>query len=641
MVKPPPIADHPAMIASKQAATVSRWVGARPACRGVFYRVWAPDHAEATVCIQASDATERPVSLARDAEGFFSGFDERGAAGDLYLLQLGQAGKFPDPASRFQPQGVHGPSECIDELSYVWQVDRWQRPGWQGQTIYEIHLGTFTPAGTFRSAIERLDHLAELGIGAIEIMPLADFAGSRNWGYDGVSLYAPARCYGRPDDLRALVDAAHQRGIAVILDVVYNHLGPSGNYLGQFAKDYFHASRATPWGGAINFDGENCQPVREFFLGNVAYWLDEYRIDGLRLDATHAIEDNSPRHLLSEISDLAHARGAFVIAEDERNSRKLLVPTEAGGLGLDALWSDDFHHQVRVALTGVRTAYFGSYPGTAEALARTVDCGWYYTGQAYPFWDGKSRGEACRDTPPTAFVYCIENHDQVGNRAFGERLEHVISPPVFRAASMLLCLSPYPPLLFMGQDWAASSPFLFFTDHEGELGRSVSEGRRREFAGLNQGVSVDQIPDPQEENSFLRSKLNWDELFVGGHRDTLYFYRECLLARRRWVQPIASDRANWSVTVVEPAVVLRYRAPGGPLALLVVSFQTGSIDSADTSEVFTLRPGCRWRVMLQTESPTFGGEGKIRGAAMSSEDFGAPWLDFQVPGAVLLLEEEI
>jgi maltooligosyltrehalose trehalohydrolase len=634
-------------------------VGAQVEKTGVSYRVWAPDHQKLTVLISSQRPPDsidqappqeqvgpdetipkfeptRSLVLERDENGYFSAFDPEGKAGDLYFFTSEKGERWPDPATRFQPYGVHGPSQCVDASSYAWRTSQWERPAWKGQVIYELHVGTFTEDGTFLSAIERLDHLVELGVQAIEIMPIADFAGERNWGYDGVCLYAPAHSYGRPDDLRALIDAAHQRGLAVILDVVYNHFGPDGNYLGAFAAGYFNPEHQTPWGSAFHYDGPGSKPVREFFVGNAAYWLDEYRFDGLRLDATHTIRDESEVHLLTEIADVVHARGGFVIAEDERNLAALLEET---GHDLDAVWSDDFHHQVRVALTSLRESYFAAYSGTEDALAATLDQGWFYTGQAFPFWENKSRGTDARHLPPQAFVYCIENHDQVGNRALGERLEHLVTPEQFRAASALLCLSPYVPMIFMGQEWAASSPFQYFTNHHGELGRAISKGRRKEFGNLHLGLREEDIPDPQELTTFVRSKLNWREVLEGGHGQTFAFYREALRLRREWVQAFANSRDHWTVSVVDPAVVIRYQKDDEPAALLVVSFDTGEIRSPEKFPILGTTPGRRWRALLHTEMPRYGGSGRLTGMSVSSEDVGAPWLRFAVPGAVFFGEE--
>jgi maltooligosyltrehalose trehalohydrolase len=530
----------------------------------------------------------------------------------------------------------------VDHTGYAWKTPGWHRPVWRGQTIYELHIGTFTSEGSFLSAIERLDHVVDLGAEAIEIMPIADFSGSRNWGYDGVSLYAPAHCYGRPDHLRALVDAAHQRGLLVILDVVYNHLGPSGNYWAEYAKDFFHPTRTTPWGQGINYDGPNSGPVREFLLNNAVYWLDEFKIDGLRLDATHAIEDSSEKHLLAEISEAVHARGGFLIAEDERNLADLLGVSGQQSCGFDAVWSDDFHHQVRVAVTRTRESYFASYRGTADDVAITLDHGWYYTGQNYPFW-GKPRGQDPQELPPQSFVYFVENHDHVGNRACGERLEHLVPPPLFRAASALLCLSPYAPLLFMGQEWAASSPFLFFTNHGGELGKLVTEGRRREFAaaGLNASIKPEQIPDPESLETFTRSKLPWDELDEPEHRKALAFYRECLRVRKQWIRPALGSRRHWAVSVALPAVVLRYEPEGRRAVLVMVALEAGEISSVSEFPVLQAPSGQVWRPILQSEAHAYGGALQLSGAALSLERSGEPWLRFGVPGAVVFVAEDV
>lgn len=631
------------MPSEEMTTTLSLRAGAQVGPHGVAYRVWAPDHRQGRVCIQPADAGERHLELKPREGGFFEAIDGNGQAGDLYTFEFTPGKRLPDPYARSLPQGVHGPSECIDPSAYVWQNEHWQRPRWHGQSIYEVHVGTFTEDGTFRSAISRLDHLVELGVEAIEIMPVADFAGDRNWGYDGVALYAPARCYGRPDDFRALIDAAHQRGLAVILDVVYNHLGPSGNYLSDFAQGYFHPTRSTPWGRAFNIDAPNSRPVRDLFLENAAYWLDEFRIDGLRLDATHAIEDQSERHLLADLAEAVHTRGGFVISEDERNSAELLGFGDGRGHGIDAVWSDDFHHQVRVALTGVRESYFGSYAGTTDELALTLSRGWFYTGQPFPFWSGRQRGGESTHLPPSAFVYCIENHDQVGNRAMGERLEHLVEPALFRAATMLFCLSPYTPLLFMGQEWAASAPFQFFTDHEGELGRAVSTGRRKEFAesGMNSGIRAEDIPDPQDLMTFVRSKLDWRELAEPSHRQIFALYRDCLRARKQYILPFTGSRNNWSVTVVDAALLVRYAPTDGPALLLVVALKAGSIGSVAQFPALAPAEGRRWRAEIQTEDPHFGGAGKMGGAAMHATSDSTPWLNFERPGAVFFVEEGV
>ncbi len=611
------------MIRSRESA--QQGVGSHPGPFGVDYRVWAPALGRVEVEVEAG-ADRRRLALHRDSGGYWSGRDEAGRAADLYRFRLPDGSLLPDVASRFQPQGVHGPSECIDPGSYVWRCTSWVRPDWTGQTVYELHVGAFTGAGTFRAASERLEAVAELGVEAIELMPVAEFAGRWNWGYDGVFLYAPAHSYGRPDDLRALVDAAHGAGLAVILDVVYNHLGPQGNHLARYHPGYFRPDRPTPWGSPFNLDGKDGEPVRAFVVANASSWLDEYRVDGLRLDATHAIPDASSRHILDEIADAVHERGGFVIAEDERNQAELLRDGSRSSGGMDAVWADDFHHQVRVALTGTRQSYFSAYRGGAADIADALEHGWTYRGQPYAPWGGRPRGGESRDRPTRSFVFCIENHDQVGNRARGERLEHLVSPAAFRAASMLLCLSPYAVLIFMGQEWAASTPFPYFTDHGGELGRAVSAGRRREFPehGEN-GASA--VPDPEAPTTFAASKLRWEERGEGEHARVVALYRACLAERRRLARAAAFDRDRWSVSVVGSAVALRYRRPGAE-RLLLVSLGSAGISAGDLPDELAAPAGTDWAVVLASESAR-------RGAARARRLRG----DWAVPGpAALWLE---
>lgn len=596
--------------------------GAHLEADGIRYGVWAPLQRAMHVVIERNHRTHT-LDLTRDDQGFWQGLDPEGRAGDLYRYRLGDNRLLPDPASRFQPHGVHDVSECIDPAAFRWRCRDWERPRWTGQTVYELHVGTFTREGTFRAAIEKLDHLAELGIDAIELMPVADFAGDRNWGYDGVSLYAPARCYGRPDDLRALVDAAHEHDIAVILDVVYNHVGPAGNYLSAFSSDYFHSTKNSPWGQSFWLDGPNSGAVRAFLVDNATYWLDDFRIDGLRLDATHAIPDDSRPHLLEVIAGEIHARGGFVIAEDERNCAGLLRDRDGSGFGLDAVWSDDFHHEVRVALTGTREAYFSAYEGSISTVAGTLEHGWSYRGQPFPFWQGRPRGADCDHLPTGSFVFCIENHDQVGNRAHGERLAHLVKPEQFRAASMLLCLSPYAPMLFMGQEWAASTPFQFFTDHNDDLGRLITEGRRREFEHLHRGIT--DVPLPQEEATFQRSKLDWDEREQLGHAGTLALYGECLRERRRWLKGAALERGQWQVHSAGAWIAIRYRLPWGERLLLVALQKTEPL-GATWPEALRPRSGRHWHIVLHSDAPDTG-DGVIDGLEL--EELAGPcavWL---------------
>lgn len=602
-------------------------VGAGIADDGVNYRVWAPDHRELRVHITTS-AGMRVCELDAEGDGFFSGFDSAGRNGDLYQFEVG-AKLLPDPASRFQPDGVDGPSQVVDPAAFSWKTTGWRRPSLHGRVIYELHVGTFTKEGTFSAAMARLDALVDLGINTIELMPLADFAGRRNWGYDGVMLFAPARCYGTPDDLRALVDAAHARGLAVIIDVVYNHVGAAGNVLPDYAAGYFHAENASIWGQAFDYQ----QPaVRRFFLQNACQWLDEYRFDGLRLDAVHAIKDDA---FVAEIAAAAHARGAWIVAEDERNEANLITPAIAGGHGADAQWSDDFHHTIRVALTGQREAHFKSFTGSMDEWARTLAQGWFYEGQFSPHLKSP-RGTPAGHLPPERFVFCISNHDQVGNRPLGDRLHDVVSPAAYRAVSMLLCLSPYTPMLFMGQEWAAATPFPFFTDLPGDLGNRMRENRLKEFA--HYGAHYDRetlarMPDPQEEDTFLSAKLNWHECAQAGHREVVSLYRECLRQRAREPHFQSPSREHWSVgRIADRLLGLRWRHPDGDW-LLLIGIEGEEVLVAADEPFLRNGSGRCWRLVLASNDPRFGGSSSQ--ILWRDDDHG---FRICLPGAVLLQE---
>ncbi len=584
-------------------------VGAHPTERGVAYRVWAPDHRHVGIFIGGGNEPVRRFALEPEPGGFFSGLDPAGRPGDLYWYELDNA-RVPDPASRFQPLGVEGPSQVVDPRAYAWLTPGWRPPPLRGRVIYELHIGTFTSEGTFRAAIDKLDALADLGVNAIELMPLADFAGDRNWGYDGVMLFAPPRCYGTPDDLRALIDAAHARGLAVIVDVVYNHLGPVGNVLPRFARAYMHAGRESGWGQTLNFDGPDAQPVREFFLQNACMWFDEYRVDGLRLDAIHAIHDASPSHIIAEIAAAAHVRGGFVVGEDERNEAQAITARAERGWGLDGLWSDDFHHAIRVALTGQREAHFGSYRGTPDEWVESLREGWYFRGQRFEQW-GRPRGTPAGHLPPDRFILCISNHDQVGNRPLGDRLHEVITPEAYRAVSMLLCFVPQTPMLFMGQEWAATSPFPFFTDHPGEIGENVRKGRLKEFSEKKAVYGEDilqRMPDPQAEATFTAAKLKWEERERGSHAGVLALYRECLQLRNREAVFQSADHERWRVERLQDDVLaLRWGEPDRDWLLL---FTLAAPDQRRVEGDF-VRPriGRHWRVVLGSNDPRFGGAG--------------------------------
>jgi maltooligosyltrehalose trehalohydrolase len=570
----------------------------------VRYRTWAPGKEKVeAVIFDPAGLPERIVSLGEEPSNYFSAIDPAGRVGDRYKYRFGGS-DWPDPASRFNPDGVHGAGQVIDPGDYAWGDRAWSPPRVSELIIYELHIGTFTAEGTFHAAIGKLDHLVDLGVTALEIMPVADFPGARNWGYDGVLLYAPARVYGQPNDLRALVDAAHQRGLAVILDVVYNHLGPDGNYLGAYSRDYFNPEHKTPWGDGLNFE---LKPVRDFFVENTAYWRREFHIDGFRLDATHAIMDTSKKHVLAEIAEIVHSSGGFVTAEDERNEPQLLLPPERGGAGLDAIWADDFHHVVRVMLTGTREGYYKSYEGTVEELAETLDHGWLFEGEKRKR-RGRGQPAAAADLLPEQFIFCITNHDQIGNHAFGARLNHIVSPAAFRAASALLCLVPFTPLILMGQEWAASSPFQFFTDHEPKLGQLVTEGRREEFRGFaafRDPAARAEIPDPQAEETFLQSKLRWDENGEGRHAATLQLYREFLQLRRQ--STVLRDRSRDNFQVFEPigGIVRLLFGKSGSEQYLILADLTGGhrAPKLDSSRA--------WQPYLSSNEKRFGGEDSV------------------------------
>jgi maltooligosyltrehalose trehalohydrolase len=605
---------------------------------GVRYRVWAREARSVEVRVWSGNRPPRTLPLTLDASGYYHGIDYHGGKGDLYKFRLNGTDEYPDPASRYQPEGVHGRSAVIDPRAFRWQDADWVVPRFRDLVIYELHMGTFTPDGTFLAAIGKLQHVRDLGATAIEIMPVADFAGGHNWGYDGVCMYAPARAYGHPDDLRKLVDAAHRTGLAVILDVVYNHLGPDGNYLGVYAPGYIDEERKTPWGGALRVDDPSYRPLRALIASNAAYWREEFHIDGFRLDATHAIQDTSPRHLLEEITDSIHERGAFAIAEDSRNDSRVILPVSENGLGFDGLWADDFHHNIRVANTRETDGYYSDYTGTLAELIETLRNGWFYRGQ-YSAYSGGKRGTECRHITPQRFVHCISNHDQVGNRAMGDRLHHTISREAWLAASALLCLSPYTPMLFMGQEWSASTPFIFFTDHNAELGKLVTAGRHDEFkgfAGFRTEAAREKIPDPQSAKSFVDSKLIWDELRDEKKSQTLELYRACLKLRQQEEAFRPVSRQTWYVTALEMgAGALRYKAESADW-LLLFDLAGGHHGTLADEWICKPRAEAGWTVILSTNEKRFGGAGsRAFDPATGIARFGQPELVVLRSGSVL------
>ena len=540
-------------------------IGAWPEPDATRFRVWAPDRNSVDLVLEQSDRRDiRP--LARADRGYWEGSFGDVRAGDRYRYRLdGDDGlTFPDPASRFQPDGVHGQSEVVDPTAFQWTDHDWRPPRREDLVIYELHVGTFTPQGTFRGVVERLPYLAQLGISAIELMPVGDFPGDRNWGYDGVAIFAPARCYGTPGELRALVNTAHQHGIAVLLDVVYNHLGPDGAYANVFSPYYFTDRHKSPWGQGVNMDGPHSAEVRSFFIANARHWIDEYHVDGLRLDATHAIQDDSPRHFLEELTTTLRTGArppVALIAEDHRNLAKLLLPPSDGGWGLDAVWADDLHHQIRAHVAGDREGYYEDYTGSSDDIAATIRQGWFYTGQRSVHM-GAARGSDPSGIDPQRFVVCIQNHDQVGNRFDGARLNHHVDAATFRAITTLLLSSPETPLIFQGQEWATDAPFLFFTDHHDELGRQITSGRREEFASFAAFADPalrSRIPDPQATDTFARSRLPWHELQQPVHAAMFRLYQR-LVALRATAAPLrGTTRDSFDVRALDEETLLLLR----------------------------------------------------------------------------------
>jgi maltooligosyltrehalose trehalohydrolase len=544
----------------------------------------------------------------------------------------------PDPASRWQPDGPHEPSAVVDPASFSWTDERWSGVDPSRLVIYELHVGTFTPEGTFRGVIRKLDALTDLGVNAIELMPVAEFAGARNWGYDGVSLFAPSHHYGTPDDLRALVNEAHHRGLAVLFDVVYNHLGPDGAYASAFSRQFFTDRHHTPWGDAINLDGPGSEHVRAFYFDNALQWVHDYHADGLRLDATHTLFDNSATHFLRELpvrirQTLPPDRRIVLIAEDERNEAAIVRPAASGGFGLDGVWADDFHHEVRRLTAGDSEGYFQSYRGDAGDVARTLAQGWLFTGQVAAH-TGKPRGTEPFDIPLERFVICLQNHDQVGNRAFGDRLSKTVDAPTYRALSTLLLLAPETPLIFMGQEWAASTPFQFFTDHHDELGEAITSGRREEFAAFSafsDSAARREIPDPQALETFEGSRLHWDERDVGDHVRVLALYRALL--RLRLFEPSFHERARTRLHIDAPeedTVAMRRLDDRG--SLVVVRLRGRGSISIPLGPRGRSRDCELWMVALSTEDEEFAADPQPPAVEWTDEQV---TIEFKRPSAIV------
>jgi maltooligosyltrehalose trehalohydrolase len=523
------------------------------------FRVWAPGRR--TVKLVADGRT---LAMAPADQGWWEVSDESAGAGTRYGYSLDGGEVRPDPRSASQPGGVLGLSEVVDQAAYSWTDGGWKGMRLDEAVIYELHTGTFSQQGTFDGIIEHLPHLVWLGVDAIELMPVAEFSGDRGWGYDGADLFAPHHAYGGPAGLKRLVDACHLAGLGVVMDAVYNHLGPVGNFLSEFGP-YFSDHHQTDWGAGFNFDGAASDDVRRFVLDNALMWIRDYHVDGLRLDAVHAIADDTPLHILAQLAAEIEAlgdelhRATFVIAESDLNDSRFVRSRDAGGYGFEAAWADDWHHAMHATLTGERTGYYEDF-GSMEILAKALRQGWAYDGE----WSAHRRklhGGSTAGLPPKAFVIAVQNHDQVGNRAAGDRLAALVDERALKAAATLLLMAPFTPMLFQGEEWAASSPFQYFTDHaDPKLGKAVSEGRRREFVRF--GWDAERVPDPQDARTFDRSKLAWDELDEPFHRRMFEWYRELIRLRRGLPAPRGSAGGGVRVQVDAEARTVAFDRDG-------------------------------------------------------------------------------
>ena len=591
-------------------------VGAEPMPGGgVHFRVWAPKRKTVEVVIEGGPGQGiGPVRLESEGNGYHSGQIGRAGPGTLYRYRLDGETTRPDPASRWQPEGPHGPSCVVDPSAFAWTDRGWRGLSIRGQVLYEMHVGTFTPEGTWEAAACQLPELASLGITAVEVMPAAEFPGKFGWGYDGVDHYAPSRVYGTPDDMRRFVDRAHALGLGVLLDVVYNHLGPDGAYHREFSDAYYKASEKTDWGQSLNFDGPGSAPVREFFVANAGYWIDEFHLDGLRLDATHAIHDESSDHLMAELTRHARARAAdagrsiIVIAENETQDTRIVRPRERGGYGLDAIWSDDFHHASIVALTGRAEGYYQDYRGTPQEFVSALKWGLLFQGQSHRD-PKKRRGTPSFGVPAQAFVNCLENHDQVSNSASGDRLNRLCEPALYKAMSSLMLLGPGTPMLFQGQEFAASSPFLYFADHAPELAKAVREGRAQ-FLAQFQSIAHPEIQqvldDPGDPETFRRSKLDLSEREKNAGIYALY--RDLIRLRRE--DPIFAAQDSTRIqgaTFGRAAFVLRYFGDHDDCRLLILNLGR-DLNMESASEPLLAPPlGKRWEILWYSEAPRYGG----------------------------------
>jgi maltooligosyltrehalose trehalohydrolase len=602
---------------------------------GVRFRVHAPAASRVDLVLEGPLDGER--LMLRGNDGMWELHVPDGGPGQRYRIRLDGADPLPDPASRFQPLGVHEASEVVDPAAFRWTDSGWTLADPRTLVVYELHVGTFTAAGTFDGVRSRLPYLRELGVTAIELMPIADFAGGRNWGYDGVALFAPSRAYGRPDDLRALVDAAHEHGVAVILDVVYNHLGPEGAYLPRFNPRYFAGRAETPWGPAVNLDGDGCAAVRDFIVDNAVHWLREYHVDGLRLDATHALADTNRPHFLGEFARRVRAaagRPILLHAEDHRNLAEIVRDDGPEDWGFDAVWADDFHHIIRRMTAGDEHGYYADFGGTTQELERTIRQGWLYTGEHSRHMK-MPRGTDPGRIAMRRFIVCVQNHDQIGNRALGERLHHQVDAATWKAVSFLLLVAPMTPLLFMGQEWGASTPFTFFTDMEEGLGRMITAGRRREFEAFPQfsdPAVIESIPDPQSPDTFTASRLCWNEQLDAPHAATLSLYRRLLALRRAEPALGASEGLQGDAFAADDDTLVLRRCNGSDEFWAAVRLRGAGRVDLGHYRAAKRDDQAVWQLALSTADDDCNEDGASARIAMEAH---GPVVHFSAPGGVL------
>ncbi len=594
-------------------------IGAEVVSEGVHFRVWAPNAKEVEVVLEGmssqSNGSLKTFRLEAEEKGYFSGLVKEATDGTLYRFRLnGENSLYPDPASRFQPKGPHGPSQVIDPSKFEWTDQHWKGVVLEGRVLYEMHIGTFTQQGTWESAKRELLELADLGVTIIEMMPVAEFPGRFGWGYDGVNLFAPTQLYGNPNDLRAFIDHAHALGIAVILDVVYNHVGPDGNYLRAFAHHYFTHRYVTEWGDAINFDGPDSEEVREYFIANAGYWIDEYHFDGLRLDATQNIYDTSSPHVLSLISQrvrqMAPNRHTYLVAESELQQTELVHPIEEGGYGLDAVWNDDFHHAALVRLTGRNECYYTDYIGSPQEFISSIKYGYLYQGQWY-LWQKKYRGTPSLHLNPAAFITFIQNHDQIANSAHGLRVHLLTDPGNYRAMTALMLLAPGTPMLFQGQEFAASSPFYYFADHVPELAHLVFKGRKEyflQFPSIGTPEIQASLPEPASLETFNACKLNFLERQY--HAKEYALHRDLLRLRRNdSVFSIPRLGGIDGAVLNQNAFILRYFGDYEDTRVLLINFGVDFPLSPIPEPLLAPPKGMQWEILWSSEDPRYGGGG--------------------------------